>query len=279
MSIHFFIKASTHKPARCKALLYRFKVEVFQICRCQSEWYFRWPCLPGEAEKWGKDRRWVIRKWFIIWCLFKCWCTWFALLLSWFEIYVLLFSLQRSFNWCWLLGGSSFEPSNSYYLWWNSALWFGFPENWFPLWKSLLKVVHIGFLNFLGVYYLWIVCLQFVVLLCSKKSQRINEVFWKEWFPSPRTVVIPKAVEIVWQDNKHSEGFSTSDSFTGDKVAWARNVRIRTMAAAGIAREFGLKDSEIRVATMQSQTWPCWCFYVNDFKVPPGVYWSTRQWK
>ena len=22
----------------------QFRVEVFRICRCQSEWYFRWPC-------------------------------------------------------------------------------------------------------------------------------------------------------------------------------------------------------------------------------------------
>ena len=40
-----------------------------------------------------------------------------------------------------------------------------------------------------------------------------------------------------------------------DKVACARNVRIRTTAAAGSAREFGLKDCEIRVATMQSPSW------------------------
>lgn len=65
MSIQFFHERlnSTHKPTRFSAHLYQFRVEVFRICHCQSEWYFRWPCQ--EADKWGKDRRWVIHKWFI----------------------------------------------------------------------------------------------------------------------------------------------------------------------------------------------------------------------
>ena len=185
--------------------------------------------------------------------LFKCWCTWFALLLSWFEIYVLLFSLQGR-----LIGVDCLVDQVL-----DRVIHVGETQRCdlvslktdFRCGKACWKLFTSVFETFLA----FVIYMNSLFAVCG--ASMLQEVFWKEWFH--RTVVIPKAVEIVCSGT----------------VACARNVRIRTMAAAGIAREFGLKDSEIRVATMQSQTWPCWCFYVNDFTVPPGVYWSTRQWK
>ena len=75
-------------------------------------------------------------------------------------------------------------------------------------------------------------------------------------------------VEIVWSFNLRF--------IHRDKVACARNVRIRTTAAAGSAREFGLKDCEIGFATMQSPSLLQFVSMISRFhKVSSDL--STRQ--
>ena len=213
----------------------------------------------------------MIHKWFISWC---CYCLNAVVLyslhccfvLSCFELCFLLFPQLQGLRmffffvnlvlivW-WIKFWATRSPSSSAVIWIISQ-------------KSDFCCGKAGWKLFTSVWQLsWLLSsMSCLYIVCSFRGH--NEALWKEWFG--RTVIIfGNVVEIVC-DNKHLEGLSTWDSF-------ARNVRIRTTAAAGSAQEFGLKDCEIRVATMQSPSWLLWRVCVHDFKVPQGVYWSTRQ--
>lgn len=168
MSIQFFHERlnSTHKPTRFSAHLYQFRVEVFRICHCQSEWYFRWPCQ--EADKWGKDRRWVIHKWFIGLLFDAVWMLLYSI-----RFIVVLFCFVLNFISSFFLNckvfGCFFFVNLVLIVWWIK-FWTEYvirhghqvtksircdlenlPENWFLLWKSWLKVVHICLATFLAL--------------------------------------------------------------------------------------------------------------------------------
>ena len=253
----------------------QFRVEVFRICRCQSEWYFRWP---SQADKWGKDRRWVIRKWFIIWCCLN------AVVLYSLHCCFVLFCCVLNFLFCFF---SSIARSSDGFIcvnlvlivWWSSvgpSMLFDMatrsPSSSAVIWIISLKTDFCcgkaGWKLFTSVWQLsWLVssisCLQLFAALGASMLQRIhNEALWKEWF-CRRVIIFGNVVEIVWSFNLRF--------IHRDKVACARNVRIRTTAAAGSAREFGLKDCEIGFATMLSPSRLLWRVCVYDFTVPQGV--------